>query len=338
MRGSSIGATLIFFAAFAFAQDGRGTIGGTVTNPDGGAVAGALVQAQHMTSGVIYKAESSRTGTYAISDLPVGTYELLVPATGFTFDRYVKKGLLVQAGQTLRADVRLEWPINLGTLGDDTFLTIRNRYAGLTGPAPRTPDGKPDFSGVWNGSGDPNPEKSTPLAWAAAVQKERIDNQFKDGPSGFCLPGETFPKAPLIYKFVQTPTLIVQLTEDVIGYRQIFLDGRSHPQDPDPTWKGHSTGKWEGDTLVVDTIGFNDKGWLPDGFPQTEKLHIVERYRRPDLAHLLIDVTIEDPGVFMTPWHVHMSWDLAPGEDLLEYVCTENNLFPAAIGVKSQTR
>ena len=102
MRGSSIGATLIFFAAVASAQDGRGTIGGTVTNPDGGAVAGAPVQAQHAISEVIYKAESSRTGTYAISDLPVGTYELSVPAIGFTFDRYVKKGLVVQARQTLR--------------------------------------------------------------------------------------------------------------------------------------------------------------------------------------------------------------------------------------------
>src|SRR5215468_5074520 len=246
-------------ASTAFAQSNRSVITGTIIDPDNGVVAGAPVQAKHIATGTVYKTDSARTGSFTFSELPAGTYELSVPGLGFTFFPYVKNDLVVEAGQTLRADIHLEWPINLGTLGDDTFLTIRNRYAGLTGPTPRTPDGKPDFTGVWNGSGDPNPEKAAPLPWAAAVQKERIDNQFKDGPSGFCLPGETFPSAPLIYKFVQTPTLIVQLTEDVIGFRQIFLDGRGHPKDPDPTWKGHSTGKWEGDTLVVDTIGFNDK-------------------------------------------------------------------------------
>jgi len=327
MRGSCIGVILVLFTAAVFAQGSRGTMSGTVTDPDGGAVAGALVQVQHTSSGVIYKAESSRTGTYTISDLPAGTYELLIPPIGFTFDRYAKKDLLLQAGQTLRADVRLEWSANLGTVGDDTFLTIRNRYAGLTGPAPRMADGKPDFSGMWNGSSDMGPEESTALPWAAEIKKQRFENNFKDAPSGFCLPGEIFPSAPLLYQFVQTPSLLVQLTEDQPSHRLVFLDGRAHPKDPDPSWKGHSIGKWEGETLVIDTVGFNDKSWLPDSLPHTEMLHVVERYRRPDLAHLNIDITIEDPGTLTKPWRLHTTWTLAPGEELIEYVCGENNLF-----------
>ena len=327
MKGSIIGATLIFFSALACAQDVRGTISGTVTNPDGGAVAGALVQAQHTTSGMIYKTESSGTGTYSISDLPAGTYELSVPAIGFTFDRCVKKRLPVEAGQTLLADIHLEWPVNLGTVGDDTFLTIRNRYAGLTGLTPRMADGKPDFSGVWNGTADLGPEESAALPWAAEIKKQRLENKLKDLPSSVCLPGEIFPSSPVLYRFVQTPSLLVQLSEDEPSHRLVFLDGRAHPKDPDPSWKGHSTGKWDDDTLVVDTVGLNDKSWLPDSLPHTEMLHVIERYRRPDLAHLNIDITVEDPGALTKPWQLHTTWTLAPREELIEYVCAENNQY-----------
>jgi len=326
MTWSGIVSSLLFVSVL-FAQSNFGTIAGTITDPDGGAVAGAVVQAKHIATGTFYKIESSRTGTFTMPQLPAGTYEISVPAIGFTFDPYIKKDIVIEAGQTLRADIRLNWPINLGTVGDDTYLTIRNRYAGLTGPAPRTADGRPDFSGVWNGSADPNPEEPVVLAWAAALRKERVENKFKDTPSAYCLPGEVFPSAPLLYKIVQTPSLLVQLTEDAVSFRQVFLDGRSHPKDPDPTWKGHSIAKWEGDTLVVDTVGFNDKSWIGDALPHTEMLHIVERYRRPDLAHLAIDVTIEDPGTFVKPWNLHMTWELAPGEEILEYVCAENNQY-----------
>ncbi len=145
-------------------------------------------------------------------------------------------------------------------------------------------------------------------------------------PSAYCLPGEIFPSAPLPYKIVQTPSLIVQLSEFVGGFRQIFLDGRKHPADPDPTWRGHSIGRWEGDTLVIDTIGVNDRSWLPAFLPHTEMLHVVERYSRPDLAHLNVDVSIEDPGTFTKPWQLHMVWTLAPGEEIGEAVC-ENNKY-----------
>jgi hypothetical protein len=320
-------ATILLFVASAVAQDNVGAITGTMKDPDGGTVAGATVQAKHTGTGTVYKADTPRAGTFTLQQLPAGTYELSVPAIGFTFIAYTKKDLIVEAGKTLRADIQLQWAGNLGTVGDDTFLTIRNRYAGITGPAPRTPDGKPDFSGVWNGSGDPNPEEPAALPGPAAIKKERVDNDFKDAPSSFCLPGEVFPSSPLLYKFVHAQFLLIQLIEDEPNFRQIFLDGRSHPKDPDPTWKGHSIGRWQDDTLVVDTVGFNDKNWLPGGYPATEKLHVVERYRRPDLAHLVIDVTIEDPEVFMKPWNLHMTWELAPGEELIEYICAENNLY-----------
>ena len=332
MRWYGAAIAIVLFASTAFAQGSGGTITGTVTAPDGTVVPGARIQVKQVSTGTIHKTETSRTGTFTVSSLPAGTYELLVPRIGFTFEPYEKKDLRVQAGQTLRADTKLEWAGNLGTIGDDTFLTIRNKYLGLTGPAPRTADGKPDFSGIWNGSEDPNAEEAAALPWAVALLKERIANNFKEAPSTFCLPGEIVPSSPFLYKFVQTPSLLVQLTEDEPAYRQVFLDGRAHPKEIDPSWKGHSIGKWEGDTLVIDTVGLNDKSWLPNGMPHTEKLHVVERYRRPDLAHLVIDVTMEDAGTLTKPWHLHMTWELAPGEELIEYVCAENNQYkPPAV-------
>jgi len=106
--------------------------------------------------------------------------------------------------------------------------------------------------------------------------------------------------------------------------RQLVLDGRKHLKDRDPSWLGHSTGTWDGDTLVIDSVGFNDKSWLAV-YPQTEMLHVVERYRRTDLGHLDVDVTVEDAGSLTKPWHIHSTWNLAPGEEIEEYICNENN-------------
>jgi hypothetical protein len=138
---------------------------------------------------------------------------------------------------------------------------------------------------------------------------------------------------PLLWKFAQTPSLLVMLFEDLPGIRQIYLDGRPHPKDWKPTWMGHSVGHWEGDTLVVDTAGFNDKSWLGP-YPHTAQLHVIERYRRRDLGHLDVQVVMEDAGTFVKPWTVNMVWNLAPGEEMLEYVCTENNRDEAHMVVK----
>jgi hypothetical protein len=218
----------------------------------------------------------------------------------------------------------------LGRLSDDPAelaAVVRKRSAVPSHPVPRTPDGKPDLSGVWLVNDDVYPERPAALPWAAAVAKERIENNMQDHPHVRCLPGDPpVPGAapPFMAKFVHTPSLLVILFEDAPGFRQVFLDARTHPADPNPTWLGHAVGTWEGDTLVVDSVGFNDQSWLGP-YPHTEKLHITERYRRSDFGHLEVQVTIEDPGAFTKPWNEKKQWELAPLEDVLEYVCTENN-------------
>ena len=198
-------------------------------------------------------------------------------------------------------------------------------------PVPRGTDGKPDLSGVWLETDDPYPQAPEALAWAAALIKERQENNQKDAPHNRCLPGP--PPAPgsaspFIEKLVQTGSLLVILFEDNPGFRQVFLDGRAHPSNWDPTWMGHSTGKWEGDVLVVDTVGFNDRSWLGGlgggPIPHTEMLHMTERYRRVDFGHMDLAVTFEDPATFVKPFRMNVKLDLAPQEELLEYVC-ENN-------------
>jgi hypothetical protein len=112
---------------------------------------------------------------------------------------------------------------------------------------------------------------------------------------------------------------------NIHSYRQIFMDGRKHPQDPDPTWYGHSVGRREGDVLIVDTVGFNDKFWFDFvGHPHTEQLHTVERYSRPSLGTLAEEVMIDDPGAYTRPFTVTGSHRILLNEDLMEYVCQEN--------------
>src|SRR6476661_2389960 len=169
------------------------------------------------------------------------------------------------------------------------------------GPTPRTTDGKVDFSGVWDpGFSFANLGQVPLQPWAEAIYQERRATLSKDDPEGHCLPAGVPRISPFPQKFVQTPTLVVILDEgNVHSYRQLFLDGRGHPKDLEPLWMGDSIAKWEGDTLVVDSIGFNDKTWLNgQGVPHSEELHVIERYRRPDLGHLQVDITMEDPKAF----------------------------------------
>ena len=322
------------FATCALAQSNSfGTISGLITDPDGVAVPNIPVRAKNSQTGSTQNTSSSASGAYTFAQLAPGTYELAVPAVGFTLDRFERKDLLVLAGQTLRADIKMPWGPNLGTPGDDPSLFLRNKFAGLSGPAPRTADGKPDLSGVWNSNDDPHPEEPSMLPWVAELSKKWLENNFRDSPSGFCLPGGPLITGPLLYRIVQTPTLFLTLSEDVVAVRQVFLDGRGHPKDLNPTWMGHSIGRWEGDTLVVDTVGMNDKSWL-NIYPHTEQLHLIERYRRTDFAHLQVEITIEDPGAFTKPWTIHSVWNLAPGEEIGEYICSENNRDAPHLSVK----
>ena len=306
------------------AQGGGASLTGVITDPGHEAVPAIPVQLKNTASGTMYTATTSESGSYNMPDLPAGAYELSVPAVGLTLDRFEKKDLVLHAGERLRLDIEMAWAGNLGTPGDDPSIYLRSRYARTNGPVPRMRDGKPDLSGLWNGNDDLNPQDPEALPAAAALAKQRHENKGIDSPSVFCLPSSTPPTGPLLWKLVETPTLLVLLFEDLPGYRQIYLDGRPHPKDLKPTWMGHSVGHWEGDTLVVDSVGYNNKSWLGD-YSHTEQLHVTERYTRRDLAHLDVQIIMEDPGTFVKPWVVNATWNLAPGEEMMEYVCTENN-------------
>jgi hypothetical protein len=316
------------FTALAQGQANRASMNGVVTGPFG-VVVDAPIQAKHKETGAVARTMSGPAGRYTLSGLAPGVYDISINMPCCAFNPFARNDVAVRAGESLQLDLRLEEGGSLNTLGDDPgtiAAMMRNRAAVPRGPAPRTRDGKPDLGGVWLTNTDLYPEPPDALPWAARIAKERIEDNFKDHPHTRCLPGNPHvdgQSAPFIAKLVQTPGLLVILMEGTPGYRQIFLDGRKHPADPDPSWLGHSIGRWEKDTLVVDTIGFNDRGWT-GAHPRTEKLHMVERYRRTEFGRLEVRITIEDPGVFQKPWIMNEIWNLAPQEELIEFVC-ENN-------------
>ena len=198
-------------------------------------------------------------------------------------------------------------------------------------------DGTPDLSGVWQGGGSiaditDNLVPGETIQLLPEARKILDARQSKDDPEANCLPTGVPRIAPYPWRIVQTPadrkpTHIFFLFEaNIHSYRQIFMDGRKHPADPNPTWYGDSIGRWEGDTLVVDTVGYNDKFWFDfRGHPHTERLHTIERYTRRNYGTLVNDVTIEDPGAYARPFKVTFTAVLQPGDELIEYICNENN-------------
>jgi len=326
---------LVLAVGAAFAQTARGTLVGTVTLRDA-PVPGATVESKQPSSSAVFTATTDKSGQFRLTNLPEGTYDVSVPSLGISSGPFVQKNVAIKGGQTTSLTIVLKQE-NQDVLGDDLgYFAIYKNSQDVRGPALRTRDGRPDLSGVWNVNGDPHPSEAPLLPWAEEVMKQRRATEFRDNPSAFCLPHGAAPTFPALRKFVQTPTLLVQLFEPEPHYRQIYLDGRQHPPDADPTWMGHAVGKWEKDTLVVDTVGFNDKSWLldPEGLPHTDKLHMIERYRRPDLGHLLVELTLDDPGTFSKPVERHMTWQLAPKDDILESICTENNKYQENAGLK----
>lgn len=310
------------------AQSGPGTISGIVTDPEGGAFAGAFVGVKNAATAAVVAGVSNGDGMYSMTPLAPGTYELSINMPGMK--AFNRTGIVVQPGQDVRIDVRLEDGPSLRTLGEDPtaiFAVYINRPDPPTGRAPRTPDGKPDFSGMWLGGPAPLGSPDT-LPWAEALTKARAESHSKDHPAAYCLPSRpVFLLPPGFFKIVQAPALLMTLFEaETPGYRQVFLDGRGHPKDFGPTWTGHSVDTWEKDTLVIDTIGFHENGWLDfDGYPHTDKLHVIQRIRRPDLGHLEIDITIDDPGAYRKPLTSRKVATLAPDEEVLEYICNKNN-------------
>ena len=206
-------------------------------------------------------------------------------------------------GQATNAD------IFTGLKSNDDFLAVAKR------------------SPFWNlGASFPDGLPFQP--WAAELHRQRVADNSKDNPDAHCLPMGImqFHNHGQPRKMIQTPQVIVILYEANAGIRQIFTDGRPLPgKDADPWWYGYSTGRWEGDTLVVQSAGYRDLGWLDvEGSPLTDTAHITERYRRPDFGHLDIEVTIDDPKAYTKPWTVTVHQRIMVDTELIEFVCQEN--------------
>jgi hypothetical protein len=197
----------------------------------------------------------------------------------------------------------------------------------LTAPAPRGPDGKPDLTGIWNG---PNPVARPDLAsaqpWVKDVVRQREQDYFRGRPYFHCQPsGPESHRFAAWKRILQTPATLAILNED-LSYRVIHMDGRELEANPAPSWMGYSVGRWDGDTLVVNSVGFNDKTWLTDaGLPHTEALRMTERYRRPDVGHLEVEVTYTDPAAYAKPWGFTAKMALAADTEMLEAVCERSS-------------
>ena len=243
----------------------------------------------------------------------------------------------------------------------------------LNAPAPRTTDGKVDFSGIWqnqrgiattllnaSGTGAPNPPgtSGTPAQpaqnppantgpnlfrdvgtgvqgglpiqpWAAELVKKRQADNSKDNPDAHCLPMGfmQFHNHPQPRKIIQTPELVVIIYEANFGLRQIFMDGRTLPgPDAEPWWYGYSVAKWDGDTLVVESRGFIEDGWLDIiGNPLTEAAKVTERFRRPNFGNLEIEITVDDPKAYTKPWTVTVKQRLVVNNEMIEFICIDKD-------------
>ena len=197
----------------------------------------------------------------------------------------------------------------------------------LTAPAPRGPDGKPDLTGVWDSpSAAARPDPANLQPWVNELARQRQQEYYRARPFYQCLPsGPEAERFGYWKRFLQTPTAIAILNED-LTYRVIHTDGRELEADPAPSWMGYSAGRWDGDTLVVESGGFNDKTWASRyGVAHTETLRITERYRRPDFGHLQVEVTFTDPGAFTKPWGFAVNMTLAADTEMLEAICERNS-------------
>ena len=201
----------------------------------------------------------------------------------------------------------------------------------LDAPAPTLADGTPDLSGLWrtdpgayldNIASDLKPGETLP--WVEALFKRRSEEFATNHPTYRCMP-EIGPLYTFnIFKMLQTPGTMAQLSESG-PYRQILTDGRELPKDPNPTWMGYSVGRWEGDTFVVSSAGFNDETWLDyNGHPHTDALRVTERFRRKNFGEMEVQVTFDDPKAYTRPWTVTLTSRLMPDTEIIEYVCGEN--------------
>jgi hypothetical protein len=228
----------------------------------------------------------------------------------------------------------------------------------LNAPAPRTADGKPDLSGIWENFRKPGdaPVRSVNAAffddlpptlinefrdigagvkgglplqpWAAQLKQQRMAENSKDNPDAHCLPLGNMQLHTHVdpRRIAQTPSLVLIVYEANYGLRQIYMDGRPAPDnDPQPWWYGYSRGRWDGDTLVVETTNFRDGGWLDiNGSPLTDAAKTIERFQRPNYGTLTIEITVDDPKAYTRPWTVTLTQRLMVDTEMLEFICLEN--------------
>jgi hypothetical protein len=288
---------------------------------------------------------------------------LLDPADDYAFPRdrgelrYILRMRLALAFlllSSLSLSASPQWPIHVTP---DVPRTADGQVD-LSAPPPRLPNGKPDFSGVWDSRVPPAGRLGAPMLpsigdapplaqffdlertikeglpmtpWARELKKQRMAANSKDNPDANCLPlgfmqlhTHSQPR-----KIVQNAKTMVIMYEANYGLRQIHTDGRSLPSaDVNPFWDGYSVGTWDGDTLVVQSAGFRDEGWLDvNGSPFTSGLQLTERYRRVNYGRVEIDITVTDPKAYTRPFTVRVNWRLLPGDELIEFVCNENQKF-----------
>ena len=255
----------------------------------------------------------------------------------------------------LAAPLGAQW-INYPTAG---LPRTADGKPNLSAPAPKTADGKPDLSGLWLAEKDMpcDPEgcrdlpvgrkffniafgrKEGPLPYrkeTADLVKKRMDDLAKDDPDSQCLPQGILKMhaAPLMRKMVQTPGLMLILNERNAAYRQIFLDGRTLETDPNPNFRGYSTGRWEGEALVVESNGFRDDVWVDrNGNPISSAARITEKFRRPSFGRLEVEVIVDDPQNYTAPWAVTMIQLLQPDTEMMNFYCLENERSVSHMGV-----
>jgi hypothetical protein len=240
---------------------------------------------------------------------------------------------------------------------------LPNGQPDLNAPVPKSADGKPDLTGMWENlgwreliaqidrtPGAPFPTGGSPngprlfrdigagvegglpfQAWVKELRDKRNADNSKDNPDALCLPmgNMQFHTHPQPRRIVQTPGLIIIIYEANYGLRTIFTDGRRSPDnDPQPWWYGYSVGRWEGDTLIVETTGFRDDGWLDIiGSPLTDKAKTIERFRRTNFGTLEIEITVDDPKAYTKPWTVKFNQRIVVDSEMIEFICAENQKF-----------
>ena len=234
-------------------------------------------------------------------------------------------------------------------------------------PTPHWPDGRvnlgalPGEAGIWAGDGrlavnpksyEPNSTRNAPIHidkvplqdWARSLVNFRHGEFLRTEPHARCKlsGGPREFVTPYGFEIVEFPDLKRVVVFDIGGphsFRVVYMDGRPHPKDLKPSYYGHSTGRWEGETLVIDAVGFNEKFWMSrDGLPHTDRLHLTERFTRTDFNTLKYEVTVDDPGAYSAPWTSGFSLRWQPGTELFEYLCQGNNFFPEAVFYDAEGR